>query len=62
MTKQETEKLIAQLKNELEEIQAERKFVLGQTGIHLPGKTARNYDDEISVLRKKIAQLEDTLS
>jgi hypothetical protein len=62
MTKQETQKLINQLKADLVEIETERKFVLGQTGIHLPGKTARNYEDELSVLRKRIAELEDTLS
>ena len=62
MTKQETKKLIEQLNQDLAEIETERKFVLGQTGVHLPGKTARNYEDEVSVLRRKIAKLEDTLS
>ena len=62
MSNQETQKLIEQLKLDLEEIEAERKFVLGQTGVHLPCKTARNYEDEVSVLRRKIAKLEDTLT
>ena len=62
MTKQETKKLIVQLNQDLDEIETERKFVLGQTGVHLPGKTARNYEDEFFVLRKRIKELEDSLS
>jgi hypothetical protein len=62
MTNEETKQLISQLKDDLAEIETERKYVLGQTGIHLPGKTARNYEDEVSVLRMQIAELESTLS
>jgi len=62
MSKHEIEQQLSRLKRDLEEIEDERKFVLGQTGIHLPGKTVRNYEDEMSVLRKMITRLEESLS
>ncbi len=62
MAKQEKEQLLKKLKQDLEEVEAERKFVLSQTGHHVSSKTKNKYKDEVFILRKRIKELEDALS
>jgi len=61
MTGTELESLLAKLKEELEEAEEEKMYVLGQTGIHLPGATVRKYEAEISELKQRIAEVEEML-
>lgn len=49
------------LKERLREVMEERDFVLGQTGLHVPGSTVRQYEDEIGVLQKEIDEIESKL-
>ena len=49
------------LKERLQEVLEERDFVLGQTGLHVPGSTVREYEDEIFRLQKEIDKKESQL-
>lgn len=51
---EELEKLLPRLKDELEEIEEERMFVLSQQGYHLPGATVKKYEAEVAALKKRI--------
>lgn len=61
MTGAELQSLLAKLKEELEEAEEEKMYVLGQTGIHLPGATVRKYEAEISELKQRITEVEEML-
>lgn len=55
-------KRLTALKEELEELQIERNFVLGQTGLHVSSskvaQQAREYEAETLRLQERIAQVE----
>lgn len=61
-SKEELEKTLASLKDELEEVQEERQFVLGQTGLHVSGGTVKKFDAEVSALNEKIQACEKALA
>lgn len=52
----ELENMLKKLTNELEEVEEERMFLLGQTGIHLPGATVKKYEAEINHLKERIEE------
>ncbi|NLZ38745.1 MAG: hypothetical protein GX893_03970 [Firmicutes bacterium] len=62
MERNELEQLLSQLQEELEDIREERKIVLGQTGIHLPGSTVKKYEVEIKALEEKIEVIKKVLA
>ncbi|MCC9295124.1 hypothetical protein ACFHWD_19030 [Clostridium sp. MT-14] len=57
----ELEKKLQELKESLEEVKEERKFVLNQTGIHLPGVTVQKYEAEIKEIKQNINTLKALL-
>lgn len=61
MSIEELEEKLVKLKESLEDVQEERSIVLGQTGIHLPGSTARKCEIEIKKINKSINKLEELL-
>ncbi len=61
MTTNERKALVLQLKNELGELQAERKFMQGQTGHHVSREIRDKYASDEAALRNKIAELEKTI-
>lgn len=54
MNMPELEKKLTELKDYLEEVEEERRFVLHQTGIHLPGATVNKYEAEIKEINQNI--------
>lgn len=54
------DKLI-KLKETLEEIEEERIFVLSQTGLHIPGGKAKQYEAEVEETKRCILTLEEIL-
>ncbi len=56
---------IAKLEEELEDLLEERKFTLGQTGVHISAKKVialrEHYDSEIAELERKIDHLKGTV-
>ena len=62
MSKKEQEELHSQLKKELEELEAERKFMQSQTGHHVARDLRDKYERDVILLRKRITELEDILS
>lgn len=61
MTRDELEKYLAKLKEDLEEVEEERMFVLRQTGYHVSGGTVKKYEAEVTGLKAKIAEVEKLL-
>ncbi len=62
MSKQEQEELLSQLKKELEEAEAERKFMQSQTGHHISRELRDKYESDVILLRRRVIELEETLS
>jgi len=61
-TVEELEKILFKLKDELEEVEEERMFIMGQTGIHLPGATVKKYEAEVQGLKDRIEACETALN
>jgi hypothetical protein len=57
MSPQELGSLLADLQSELQDVEEERMFVLGQTGLHVSAATVKRYDSEITGLRAKIDEI-----
>lgn len=51
---EELEGILKKLNEDLEEVEEEREFLLGQTGIHLPGATVKKYEAEVNHLKERI--------
>jgi hypothetical protein len=62
MTRAELESHLARLKADLEDAEAERMFVLGQTGLHVSAGAVRRYETELADLKAKIAEAEQALT
>ena len=62
MSSNEKETLLTSLKKELYELETERKFMQRQTGHHVQRELRDKYESEVLSLRKRIEELEDTLS
>jgi bacterioferritin-associated ferredoxin len=59
--KSKLEDRLNKLKEHLQEVLEERMFVLSQTGLHVPGRTVREYEVEINNLKKEIEEIENIL-
>lgn len=59
--KAELQRIMDKLRDELEEVEEEKMFVLGQTGYHLPGATVKKYEAEIESLKKRIEACQSAL-
>jgi len=57
----ELEEILSKLKKDLAEVEEERIFILGQTGLHVPGGTVKQYEAEVHNLRERIEETEKTL-
>ncbi len=57
----ELKEILKRLQDNLSEIEEERIFVLGQTGLHVPGAKVKQYEAEINEIKKHIAKVEDLL-
>ena len=61
MNVSELEGILTKLEKELEEIVEERTFVLGQTGMHIRGRTVQTYEAEVTRLKARISEIEEIL-
>jgi hypothetical protein len=61
MTVDELEDLLASLRDDLEDLEEERAFVLGQTGVHLSVSAVTRYEVERRSLKEKIEEVEAAL-
>lgn len=55
------EQRLAKLKEDFEELEEERLFVLGQSGYHVSGGTVRKYEAEVKKVQDEIAEVEQIL-
>ena len=56
MTAKELEKHLSSLQMELEDLEEERTFVLGQTGLHVSAREVKNFEGRLDTLRDRIAE------
>jgi hypothetical protein len=59
---EDLEKLLSSLEADLEDLQEERMFVLGQTGVHLSASTVRRYDEQLAALTARIDEVRRELA
>jgi len=58
MTAGELEEYLSTLQLELEDLEEERMFVLGQTGLHVSAGTVKKYESRKETLGERIAEAE----
>jgi hypothetical protein len=58
MTVGELNEYVSELKVELEDLEEERMFVLGQTGLHVSAGEVKRYEAEFDSLKARIEQAE----
>jgi transcription initiation factor IIE alpha subunit len=61
MTADQLEEYVSKLKEDLEEVEEERMFVLSQTGLHVSAKTVTKYESDINRLKEGIEEAERAL-
>jgi hypothetical protein len=61
MTADQLEEYVSKLKEDLEEVEEERMFVLSQTGLHVSAKTVTKYESDINRLKEGIDEAERVL-
>ena len=61
MTGAELREFLSNLQADLEEVEEERSFVLGQTGVHISASTVARYESERNALRVRIEEVEEAL-
>jgi len=61
MTGAELQQLLSNLQADLDDVEEERSFVLGQTGVHISASTVARYESERSALRVRIEEVEQAL-
>ncbi len=62
MSAADLEQLLVDLRVDLEDIEEERAFVLGQTGAHVSASAVARYESEREALREKIKAAEAALT
>ena len=58
MTVGELNEYLAKLKVDLEDLEEERMFVLGQTGLHVSAGEVKKYEAEFDSLKARIEEVE----
>jgi hypothetical protein len=61
MSTADLESYLSKLQEDLEEVNEERMFVLGQTGLHVSAKAVQKYESDVAKLEGKIAEVEGEL-
>jgi len=56
MSKEELQKELAKLEEELEDLEHERNYTLGQTGVHISAKQLAAMEEEFNADRRKIEE------
>lgn len=62
MTIEELQKRLAHEKEEFEDMEQERMYVLRQTGYHLSGGAVKKYEAEVEEAKKRIKRIEEVLA
>jgi len=57
----ELEEYLSKLKEDLEEVEEERMYVLGQTGLHVSAGAVKKYETEIAALKDRIEEVGQAL-
>jgi hypothetical protein len=62
LRKEDLERRLSVLLEELEELEEEKGFVLKQTGLHVPGGKVKQYETQTQALNQSIAELRNELA
>jgi prefoldin subunit 5 len=57
LRREDLERRLSTLLEELEELEEEKSFVLKQTGLHVPGGKVRQYEAQTQALKESIDEL-----
>jgi hypothetical protein len=57
----ELEEYLSKLKEDLAEVEEERMYVLGQTGLHVSAGAVKKYETETAALKDRIEEVEQAL-
>ncbi len=60
-TLDELEELLNEKQEKYEEVEEERKFVLKQTGRHIPGTTREEYKIELNRIQSQIEKIKEVI-
>lgn len=55
-SKMELEQILTKLEEDLEEVEEERQFVLGQTGLHVSGGAVKKFEAELEGIKDRMAK------
>jgi hypothetical protein len=61
MSLPELEAYLQRLRDDLEDVEEERMFVLGQTGLHVSATEVKKFETTVQGLREKIAEVETAI-
>lgn len=61
MNLNELKELLNEKQEKYEEVEKERKFVLKQTGRHIPGTTREEYKKELNLIQAQIEMIKETI-
>ena len=61
MTTAEVDGYLSKLRADLEDVEEERMFVLGQTGLHVSAGAVKKYENELNDLKTRIDEAEQAL-
>jgi hypothetical protein len=62
MSAAELEAYIARLEVDLEDVQEEQQFVLGQTGLHVSAKSVNKFESQIEAVKRRIEEAQGLLA
>ncbi len=62
MDQEELQELLQKKQDKYEEVERERKFVLKQTGRHIPGTTREEYKIELNRIQSQIDEIQEVLT
>lgn len=62
LSRQDLERRLNTLEEELEELEEEKSYVMKQTGLHVGGGKVKQYEAQTIVLQKSIAEIKTELA
>ncbi|GAB6174712.1 hypothetical protein JCM15765_41900 [Paradesulfitobacterium aromaticivorans] len=62
LSRQDLERRLNALEEELEELEEEKSFVLKQTGLHVGGGKVKQYEAQTQALQQSISELKSELA
>lgn len=62
LSRQDLERRLNTLEEELEELEEEKNYIMKQTGLHVGGGKVKQYEAQTTALQKSIAEIKTELA